>query len=84
MSNVFDEQFCTDDFDQEMIEFVKELGDFKYRGTFGDDGDKFLKYGTGNNYFWIDNYECSHTLLTKQEFKEKIGMTTGYKLQSCL
>lgn len=68
----FNEAFYTKDYDQEMLDFVKG----KYELDQQEGNVIYLKYGTGNDCFWIsDNvYNRCGTLLTKQQFKEKIGM----------
>lgn len=73
------ENFCTDDFDQEIINYLVEAG-YPVLGNTPDDkpnlNQKMLKYGTGNKYFWTsDDDGYVHTLLTKEQFKEWIGMT---------
>jgi hypothetical protein len=75
----FNENFYTDDFDQEMLNFLKK--NFKYTNEL--DGCPanpiYLKYSIINEYFWTSDYKPSHgsKQLTKQQFKEKIGMTTN-------
>lgn len=76
--SLFNECFYTDDFDQEMIDYVDTLGNFTNRGYIGRySGQFYLKYAIGNNYFWASNLRCpkEYKHLTKQQFKEKIGMT---------
>lgn len=72
----FNESFYTDDFDQEMLDFVQE----NYNVIDGGNltiGNKYLKYGKINKYFWThDNMPLvGFAYLTKNQFKEKIGMT---------
>lgn len=71
----FDESFYTDDFDQEMMDFIED--NFAITGLKEEwvKGEEFLKYGVGCNYFWT-SYIKGGEYLTKQQFKEKIGMTT--------
>lgn len=76
--SLFNECFYTDDFDQEMIDYVDTLGNFTARCYIGrHSGWSYLKYGQGNDYFWATNVPPSKEdkYLTKQQFKEKIGMT---------
>jgi hypothetical protein len=83
---LFNYSFRTDDYDQEMIEFVRNLGDSNERRS-NLHLTKYLKYGDCNNYFWTNATDpCNdYKLLTKEEFKKEIGMTTvklkdGHKL----
>ena len=72
MSRLFDESFCTSDYDQEMIYFIsKNLRGVKIE-TEAFKG--YLKYGYTLNTFWTSPsaYHCE--ILTKQQFKDKIGM----------
>lgn len=73
MGKLFDEAFCTSDYDQEMLDFVTD--NFRYSDSNLRACDSFLKYSTINNRFWTshDPVHCP-LLLTKQQFKEKIGM----------
>lgn len=76
MSKDFDCNFYTDDFDQEMMEFISDKY-ISYRANWSG-SDCFLKYNRVNDAFWTsacveDNW---YSYLTKQQFKEKIGMTT--------
>lgn len=81
MSKVFDENFYTEEFDQEILDFIVERG-WKLEGpcwgTVSSINDTTLYYGTGIEGFWTDSEEdhFGFVLLTKQAFKEKIGMTT--------
>jgi hypothetical protein len=72
----FSYRFYTDDFDQEMLNFVeKKYGLSKSQRSVEDD---YLNYGTSNNYFWTCNGAsnvCGYIKLTKQQFKEIIGMS---------
>lgn len=75
MKTHFDGEFYTSDFDQSMMDFVADkYGKSPFRWEVGH---LYLKYGVGNNYFWTSDidYEGMQKL-TKQQFKEKIGMTT--------
>lgn len=69
----FNEKFYTNDFDQEMLDFVEK----KYglsKNQIDVDAD-FLRYGNSNDYFWTCNgHYIGYMKLTKQEFKQKIGM----------
>ena len=79
---IFNESFYTTDFDQEMMDFVES----RYKASerqWNLDGDE-LVYGKGNGYFWTNSFPHNGSArdfiwetpmtLTKQEFKEKIGM----------
>ncbi len=75
----FNESFYTDDFDQEMLDFIKE--DFKITKDINewDLSHEGLIHGEPLCYFWTDSI-CDYITddfkyLTKQEFKDKIGMT---------
>lgn len=85
MGKVFDEDFYTDDFDQDMIDYLVDSGwvvqDNDSRDARVD--NLYLRFGSSQGYFWTtdNSYDFNlGKLLTKQQFKEKIGMTTGYKL----
>lgn len=69
----FNEKFYTNDFDQEMLDFVeKKYGLSKNQRDVDAD---FLRYGNSNDYFWTCNGHYSgYRKLTKQQFKHKIGM----------
>lgn len=71
----FNESFYTDDFDQEMLDFVKENFEITDDIDEWDLTDKNLKYYTGLDYFWTGSSTNWYTKLTKQQFKDKIGMT---------
>lgn len=71
----FDDRFYTDDFDQEMLDYIKSEYSWDVIWFKGD--DEHLKYGSNRDEFWTFNaYENSvhFKYLTKQQFKEKIGM----------
>ncbi len=72
MGKLFDESFCTSDYDQEMLDFIKKnLRGVKleYEAFKG-----YLKYGKLLNAFWTSPLVYPCKVLTKQQFKEKIGM----------
>lgn len=78
--SLFNENFYTDDFDQEMLDYVRDLGSTikRSRTDYLETKYKYLKYGTSCDYFWTNNITVTldeYTYLTKQQFKEKIGMT---------
>lgn len=78
--SLFNENFYTDDFDQEMIDYVRNLGSTlkRSRTDYLETKYKYLKYGSSCDYFWTNNNTVTldeYTYLTKQQFKEKIGMT---------
>lgn len=76
---VFNESFYTTDFDQQMMDFIKEISDYEVdnQGNWRE-YHSILAYGKGLDLFWTDNNRLdsypSDALLTKQQFKEKIGM----------
>ena len=75
-STDFNCNFYTDDFDQEMLDFISSKYIRFYKNWSAR--DCFLKYNKGLFGFWTspsieDNW---YEYLTKQQFKEKIGMTT--------
>lgn len=76
----FNERFYTDDFDQEMMNFVVTKYSRAKQDWCWDKNQNFLVYGFSNNYFWTEdsniNSDKDYKYLTKQQFKEKIGMTT--------
>lgn len=77
MSRHFDSWFYTEDFDQEMLDYCQKVYGLSTRQR--STKDEFLRYGSGNNYFWTCNddwHNSDFEKLTKQQFKEKIGMTT--------
>lgn len=75
----FDDSFYTDDFDQEMLDWlIKEdytvvSGNSKLESP--DASDNCLAYGKIFEYFWTGSLSPStFKHLTKQQFKDKIGM----------
>jgi hypothetical protein len=76
---LFSESFYTDDFDQEMLDFIISAGMKVEGAAWGAPPaltDTHLRYGTENNYFWTTSYQPSYDrYVTKAQFKEKIGMT---------
>ena len=86
MSKTFGQDFYTDDFDKGMIDYLIASG-WVVQGNTSDSkpnlSQPYLKYGAGNEYFWTSEQDGSYYIkLTKQEFKEKIGMNQnqGHKL----
>lgn len=78
MKTQFDGEFYTDDFDQEMIDFIEQnlpVSNIDWHNKTVH--DIYLKYSHHNKCFWFsdDSVSCFKRL-TKQQFKEKIGMTT--------
>ncbi|QDP59550.1 MAG: hypothetical protein GOVbin4162_124 [Prokaryotic dsDNA virus sp.] len=73
--NHFNESFYTDDFDQEMLDYIWEnysVSDIQYEWA---SSDTYLKYSPALGYFWTCYCENTNSVkLTKQQFKEKIGM----------
>ena len=77
----FNQSFYTDDFDQEMLDFLEKEG-YSVSGkvcySYPNLSDKYLKYYDVQECFWTTDVEYKYgnpTFLTKQQFKEKIGMT---------
>lgn len=72
------ESFYTGDYDQEMLDFIESnySVDTEINGwwTF----ERYLGYSSTDNDFYVayDVYEVHTTVLTKEEFKRKIGMIT--------
>ena len=87
MTTLFDEPFFTDSWDQDIITYIANKGweVTSEQNNYVDITDKHLVYGTGNNHFWSSDYEANELLdegfkyLTKEQFKEKIGMVTVQK-----
>lgn len=72
----FDESFYTDDFDQEMMDFIVEAG-CRFDNVLWVHIDNFLFYSIYFDEFWTCSGKPTRSPhLTKQQFKEKIGMTT--------
>ena len=75
MGNLFDEGFCTTEHDRDIIDFIEK--NFMVSSGDWDFPSKYIVYGTGCDYFWASDNgysEKCRTKLTKQQFKEKIGM----------
>lgn len=74
----FNESFYTNDFDQEMLNFIKDNLNVTADGNLSTE-NMYLKYGKNGKCFWThDNAPMSQlcfVYLTKNQFKEKIGMT---------
>lgn len=75
--NHFEYQFYTEDFDQEMLDFIKnKYGTDAYDLEWSKCSER-LYYGDGVDGFWTDSDDsCLEEFeeLTKQEFKKNIGM----------
>jgi len=72
----FNEHFWTDDYDQEMLDFIKDNYNIWEDDLFPfslSTGKKVLRYDE-EKVFVVTCFEIGE-YLTKQEFKEKIGMT---------
>lgn len=70
----FDEKFYTNDYDQEMLDFIKRNYDWdSVQSTIPNPSG--LYYSNKDDDFCLLSHvpDCKH--LTKQQFKEKIGMT---------
>lgn len=83
----FNEEFYTDDFDQEMLDWLIKEG-YRVTGEYVDQepdaSHMYLKYEENVGYFWTTSntlvlprtiYGRIRNSLSKQQFKEKIGMT---------
>lgn len=79
MNKTFDFEFCTQDFDQEMLDFIEGSGYSVGGLSTGewDLGHRTLYYGTGLESFWTDDDPDldGFQLVTKEEFKRLIGMS---------
>jgi|TARA_A100001518_G_C1227286_1_gene80645 hypothetical protein len=69
----FSENFYTDDFDQEMLDFIEE--NYNVDTVNGWYVKRCLSYHFYDNDFYVSEYLGHGVYLTKQQFKEKIGMT---------
>lgn len=81
MTTLFDEQFYTDDFDQEILDFITSKG-WGLKSEYSNKpnlSDNYLVYGNGTDRFWTSHFNDKFLQLTKEAFKEKIGMTTVQK-----
>ena len=75
MGKLFDEEFCTTEYDQDIIDFIEERFMVSFHNW--NFPSKYIVYGIGNDYFWtsvISEAEKHRPKLNKQQFKEKIGM----------
>lgn len=75
MGKLFDVEFYTTEHDQDIIDFIEKR--LMVSPDYWSFPSKYIVYGTGNDYFWTSDNSCSEkfgTKLTKQQFKEKIGM----------
>lgn len=75
----FDENFYTEDYDQEMLDFIDSnyTADKSVRGW--SNLDLILFYSSWDNDFYLapdDTDDPTYNKLTKAEFKQKIGMPT--------
>lgn len=72
----FDEQFYTDDFDQEILDFIEEnydvLKSVCYPFSLSSCNNNYIRC-THQSKFIVTCFKCG-AYLTKQQFKEKIGM----------
>lgn len=72
MGELFDESFCTNDYDQKMVDYITEnFGEFELEYKLFEG---YLKYGVILDKFWTSDSQVHCKVLTKQQFKEKIGM----------
>ena len=72
MGNLFDESFCTSDYDQEMVDYIsRNFGAVRLESEVPK---VYLKYGAILDKFWTSDSYVHCKVLTKQQFKEKIGM----------
>lgn len=66
------EAFYTEDYDQEMLDFIETSYPIN---TLCNLDDIFLNYAPAVGCFWTDNYKPDHgSSMEKEEFKRKIGM----------
>ena len=75
MGKLFDVEFYTTEHDQDIIDFIEKR--LMVSPDYWSFPSKYIVYGTGNDHFWTSDNSCSEkfrTKLTKQQFKEKIGM----------
>ena len=76
MKKQFDGKFYTDTFDQEIINFIEKnlpVSDTNWKNR--TKGCVYLKYSQYNKVFWFSgSIDPDFKYLTKQQFKEKIGM----------
>ena len=80
MSKLFDEDFYTIDFDKEMMDFIESK--YEWADRQWDYNGNELVYGRGTDYFYTNSFPANSSItehyalreLTKQQFKEKIGM----------
>ena len=70
------EAFCTGDYDQEMLDFIEENYEVDKETNGWKTFEPYLGYSSEDNDFYIANnfYEALMTILTKEEFKRRIGM----------
>ena len=76
----FEEAFYTESFDQEMLDFIKET--LRIQNDCNLD-DLYLRYGRIGKGFWTTSTSPLKSFgkhLTKNQFKEKIGMTKNKPL----
>ena len=76
----FNHSFYTDDFDQEMLDFLKQEGFLVTDNSWNDANikDVIIRYSDGQEAFWTSSGNVDKSFgvhLTKQEFKKRIGMT---------
>lgn len=76
----FDHSFYTDDFDQEMLDFLKQEGFIVTDNHWNEANikDVVLRYNAAQEAFWTTSGNVDKSFgvyLTKQEFKKRIGMT---------
>jgi len=70
------EAFYTEDYDQEMLDFIEENYEVDKETNGWKTFEPYLGYSSEDNDFYIANnfYEALMTILTKEEFKRRIGM----------
>lgn len=79
--STFNESFYTTDFDQQMMDFIESKYEIENPELEWTTTHSTLAHGSGLDSFWTEDIntpndysEQGYTLLTKQQFKEKIGM----------
>ena len=75
---LFNEGFYTTDYDQEMLDYVEN--NYKVYKPNGWSFNKKLCYHTVDQDFYVTKYyPCGGGALTKEQFKQKIGMPSEKK-----
>lgn len=75
----FNESFYTEDFDQEMLDFIEANYTANCDVIGWSNLDVSLCYSDCDKGFYLAYYISEGNKLTKEEFKRKIGMSTIWK-----